>query len=406
MEIEFIKTKLLVKYPFLWSIVVNCVCIEDRVVKNICTSGKKIYYNPDFIGSITDDEQVFVFAHSIFHIVFNHELRGKGKDIELWGIATDAVVNALLNQDGFSIPLGAVYIPGAENYDADGMYEKLLEEKKSGSWIHNEQKNQNGFFISKIDEKVHCDYDDHSSWNRTSKSKNVNDLESEKMIKLGERESFRKNKTYHKKQLKELRDSLIGQSSGCDTSKEKSKVNNIGIAKPFIDWRGVLKDSIRYVFDWSFRNATIEDGAVSAHLDKLETPEVEIGIDISGSVSLELIRIFLRECKNILRISKIKVGFFDVCFYGFNEIRCEDDIDNLEIPRGGGTDFNAVVNAFSGSVKNRIIFTDGAGGMPDKSLDAIWVVFGDDEINPIGGKVIYVDDEQIIDNYVKKKTLY
>ena len=30
--------------------------------------------------------------------------------------------------------------------------------------------------------------------------------------------------------------------------------------------------------------------------------------------------------------------------------------------------------------------------MPSKKIDAIWIVFGDKEIHPNGGKVIYIDN--------------
>lgn len=33
--------------------------------------------------------------------------------------------------------------------------------------------------------------------------------------------------------------------------------------------------------------------------------------------------------------------------------------------------------------------------MPDMATDAIWIVFGDEKINPKGGKVIYVTLEQL-----------
>ena len=32
--------------------------------------------------------------------------------------------------------------------------------------------------------------------------------------------------------------------------------------------------------------------------------------------------------------------------------------------------------------------------MPNKALDAIWIVFGDRKIQPNGGKVIQISDEQ------------
>ena len=111
----------------------------------------------------------------------------------------------------------------------------------------------------------------------------------------------------------------------------------------------------------------------------------------------DLLRNFLRECKNILTFSKMKAGCFDTVFYGFHDIRNEKDIDDMVFEGGGGTDFNAAVNAFTLRVDNRIIFTDGQAPMPDKPMNAIWVVYGDEEIAPDGGTVIRISPEQLND---------
>ena len=46
-------------------------------------------------------------------------------------------------------------------------------------------------------------------------------------------------------------------------------------------------------------------------------------------------------------------------------------------------------------VDNRIIFTDGQAPAPDKFLNAVWVVYGDAEIKPMGGRVISIKPEQL-----------
>ena len=99
--------------------------------------------------------------------------------------------------------------------------------------------------------------------------------------------------------------------------------------------------------------------------------------------------------KNILHYTKLKVGCFDTEFYGFHEIRTEEDIENMRFEGDGGTDFNVAVGAFSRRVENKIIFTDGEAPMPDMPLDAIWIVFGGERINPKGGKVINITQEQL-----------
>lgn len=77
-------------------------------------------------------------------------------------------------------------------------------------------------------------------------------------------------------------------------------------------------------------------------------------------------------------------------------IRKEKDIDELAYKGGGGTNFNAAVHAFSRRVKNKIIFTDGDAEMPDTPMDAIWVVFGKEDIRRMGGGVVYITQEQLM----------
>ena len=214
---------------------------------------------------------------------------------------------------------------------------------------------------------------------------------------MGEKDAFKKNLEDKKKQLEELKEAISKQASqaGTSTNRDVRTVNDIGTAKPIVDWRYVLREAIKYDVDWSYKNATLEYGVVTANLEEQPMPETEIVLDTSGSINEVLLKNFLRECKNILQHTKLKVGCFDTEFYGFHEIRTEEDIENMEFVGGGGTDFDVAVGAFSRRVENKIIFTDGEASMPDMPLDAIWIVFGGKRINPKGGKVIHITPEQL-----------
>ncbi|HIU11300.1 MAG TPA: hypothetical protein IAB65_01230 [Candidatus Onthocola stercorigallinarum] len=398
MNIDSIKRRLLVKYPFFGSVVANSNFIAEPAIETAGTDGTTIYYNPNFIESITNEEQTFVFAHEICHIAFNHIFRSEGKDKELWNIATDSIINAFLKQDGLPMVEGGVDIPDAINYDAEEMYKKLLEEKK-------QQKQQD------------VGHDTHSMWDNAikkkrqeqqSQSQQLDEKQNEeqekkrneeikKLTELGEKEAFKQNKIARKKQLEELREALASKSHGHGsiTNSERRNITDIGMSEPLIDWRRLLKEAVKYDVDWSYRNAGIEDGVVTAYLEEMPRPETEIVLDTSGSINETLLRNFLRECKNILQTSKVKVGCFDTQFYGFAEIKDVSDIDNLKFYGGGGTDFDAAVNAFTRRVENKIIFTDGYANMPSTPIDAIWIVFGGIKINPVGGKVIHIDEKQL-----------
>lgn len=424
MNLESIKRRLLVKYPFFGSVVASSNFIAEKSVRTAETDGQNIYYNPDFIESVTNDQQTFIFAHEICHIAFDHIYRSEGKDKKLWNIATDAVINAFLKQDKLPMVEGGVDIPEAINFDAEEMYKKLLSEKNqqsNQSQNGNSQKqegNQSNGGSSKTSNKEEkqqdVGHDTHSMWTkavekkhqegqnhhdekRNKEQENKKNEEIKKLTKLGERETFKQNKIERKKQLEDLRKALASQSHGCGntTNGEIRNITNIGISKPLIDWRKLLKQAVKYDIDWSYQNAEIENGVITAHLEEIPRPETEIVLDTSGSIDETLLRNFLRECKNILQTSKVKVGCFDTKFYGFTEIKNVSDIDNLPFYGGGGTDFEVAVKAFTRRAENKIIFTDGYADMPSTPMDAIWIVFDGTEIKPLGGKVIYIDDEQL-----------
>lgn len=535
-DIETIKKKLLVKYPFFGSVVANVKYKENKNVATAATDGQIIYYNLEFAEKLNIDEQIFLIAHEVCHIAFDHVLKIEGKDPELWNIATDAVINAFLKKDGLTIIKGGVDIAEAIKYDAEQLYEKLLKEKKekqkqesqkqqqksqgdkqqnklkgsqtqqsksqqeknskqqtkdnsekqneqnksepgkneqsySGKSQENQsqdssQQNNNSFFgtpsgdqeqkenkdnerdgesssqikneqkDSQLDgnssqqgenqkEKQDVGHDSHSLWedavkkhkekqskeekdnlskeeSHTDKTQNKTDKtavekKQEECKKIGEKESFKKNREEKKKMLEKLKEQIMKQAfqAGSNTSENIRKVTDIGTDKPLIDWRYVLREAIKYDVDWSYRNATIENGVVVPRLEKLPTPEAEIVLDTSGSIDEILLRNFLRECKNILKYSRLKVGCFDTKFYGFHEIRTEKDIENMEFVGGGGTDFDVAVGAFTRRVENKIIFTDGIASMPQKPMNVIWIVFGGKKITPKGGKVIQIDEKQL-----------
>ena len=88
----------------------------------------------------------------------------------------------------------------------------------------------------------------------------------------------------------------------------------------------------------------------------------------------------------------VMLGHIFPVFYGFHDIRTDEDIDKLEFPGGGGTDFDVAADAFTMRADNRIVFTDGEADEPGRILDAIWVIYGDEKLEPPGGTVIHIPD--------------
>jgi hypothetical protein len=447
-DIDRIKRKLLIKYPTFGSVIANLEFQESIDIATSETDGKVLLYNPKFLGDLSEKQQIFIFAHEVCHVAFEHIFRSEGKDKRLWKTATDSVINALLKQDGLPMVEGVVNIPEAINYDADEMYNKLLEKEKNkqeqqsgqgnqgqqNSQDNQEQQNLQGNqqeqnSQSQQEETTGIGHDTHSLWDKaiedrkkeqqkeaekkeqeqrqTKKREKAEGKEQEKketeekskFVEQGEKETFKQNKIERRKQLQELSRELANKSSheaGDGIQREGKSLSDIGIATPLIDWRKLLKQAIRYDEEYTRKNARMRNGYFRHRIEQIPMPEAEILLDTSGSVSEVLLKNFLRECKNILDNSKVKVGCFNTEFHGFTELKNPEDIDNMRFPIGGGTDFNAAVGAFSRKAPNKIIFTDGKANMPKETVrNVIWVVFGDKKINPKGGKVINITGEQL-----------
>lgn len=421
MNIDNIIRKLLIKYGCFGKEVANTKFIENVDIGTAATDGSVVYYNPQFLEKLDVEQQVFILAHEICHIALNHILRSEGRDQRLWNIATDGVINAWLVHDGLKFVEKCINIPEAINMDAEELYDKLLKEQKDNNKEQDNNKQSsksNG--ENKDDEQV--GHDSHGMWkeaiekkkhegsgksesnenNKENSSQSENNDQNEENRQdednsISEREVFTKNIEEKKEQLKKLRDELTGKSkqAGNGTDSSQFTMEDVGVGKKIVDWRRLLKENTRYKVGWSYQNASIENNVLMPNLIKKPYAETEILLDTSGSIDDELLRNFLRECKNILQVSRMKVGCFDTKFYGFTEIKSDKDINEMKFYGRGGTNFDVAVDAFSQRVDNKIIFTDGWANMPKKSVNAIWIVFGDCKINPPGGKVIYINESDL-----------
>ncbi len=368
-DILALQRKVITMYPYFGGIAANLEYVENEQKEPIKRDGDAISYDPRIMAELSENDRLFVLAHELCHIALEHDARGRGKDVAVWETAADAVVNQLLKRDGLEIIKGGVDHPEAIDYDTEQYYEILLQEKLAIDLT--------GGMLEGQDTPV--------GEEDTSRKDSDEDLdgEGEEPETGQEQVSAEDNDDEDGEDTDEDEYVLVEKTeseAGNSVSRDTRDMTEIGAAPPIIDWRFLLQDSINYDVDWSYKNAVIDDSVVRPTLQETTIPETEIVLDTSWSVDEDLLQCFLRECKNLLQISKLKVGCFDTVFYGFHEIRTEKDLDEMVFEGGGGTDFNAAVDAFSLRADNRIIFTDGEAPMPEKDIGAIWIIYGDKKI--------------------------
>ena len=137
------RRNLLIKYPFIGSIALRMemVPVRDIRVRTACTDGNSVYFDIAFLSSLSHDEQTFVLAHEVWHAVMMHLVRRQNRIPELFNIATDKEVNAMLQKDEL-IPPKDLLFPTEEEEGkcAEEIYEMLLKKMKKQQMSSNGSK--------------------------------------------------------------------------------------------------------------------------------------------------------------------------------------------------------------------------------------------------------------------------
>ena len=424
------KRKILAKYPRFASEIAAANVIYDKNLKyhTAATDGKNVYIDPDYFASLSEDDRMFLIAHEVLHIKFMHMYRLKDKngverDMDLWNEATDAIINANLERDGFKIKEGYINRPEALGYSAEEFYQILLKEKQRGRKSpQNKSNGENNDQKSTEKAESHEFGDDHSMWEKAfenyeeKKAEKISDetktdakpkQEQEENIDIDENAEFTANR---QEKIQRFKNKTKAQDKIMKRFASPIDFNNLGTSQEEIDWRRILERNIKKPdVVWSRRRG-IKENNYAYRLEETEVDDeaiTEVMLDISGSVDINLLRAFLRQLKPLLRESKLKVGCFNTKFWDFVDINSNDEIDNFSISAeamewSGGTDLDLPVRSFSKDKDiNKIIFTDGftnSWNMPKSDLrreNVIWLVYGNTSFKPICGKVIYISERQL-----------
>ncbi len=379
-DLDRIKRKTLNRYPSFAKIMTSMEFINTNEISIAGTDGEKIYYNSNSLNNMDEKEQIFIFAHELCHIALRHVERKENRNNKLWNYVTDAIINDYLKKDG-PILSSAIELEGASYYDAEALYDKIIKEKSDKE-------------ISSLKDG----HTSHEKWDNNKKVISNKNNDSKDSNELNKEQSFFEELTNDKKEyLKKIKEELERKQSDL-FSDEVNRKTKIGKSNYIIPWSYYLRDAMNEDMDWSYRNSKIEYGVITPSLEEIKYPVTEVLLDTSGSINNEVLKGFLKECKNILQYTKLKIGCFDNKFFGFYPIRNEKDLEEMPIMGGGGTNFDIAVNSFSRRVENKVIFTDGEAFMPKKRMNILWIVTSGNIIKPLSGRVIYINSNDLLSN--------
>ncbi|MDM0116884.1 VWA-like domain-containing protein [Variovorax sp. J22R133] len=99
--------------------------IARKKTPTLAVDGKRVFYDPPFILSMTPAVTKSALAHEVMHCVFEHIGRRNGRNPGKWNSAGDYVINQVLEDSGFELGKGWLIEPAFKNMSADHIYSLL-----------------------------------------------------------------------------------------------------------------------------------------------------------------------------------------------------------------------------------------------------------------------------------------
>jgi predicted metal-dependent peptidase len=373
---------LLLKAPFFGNLATRMTLVNaDAWCATAATDGRKFYYNSEFVNKMPLKQVEFLVGHEVLHAVYDHMGRREHRDPKISNIAADFCVNSdLIDQKiGEKITVvGLLYDPKYRGMSYEEVYDDLM-------------KNANKIDINKLLQQV---LDDHMD-GEDGEGDGDGDVDgSGKRPKLtaDERKAIRD----------EVKEAVMQAAQAVGAGNLPGGVKRMikDLTEPMIGWKELLEQQIQSTIknDYTFARP----GRKSWHLDAIlpaqkpgETIDIVIGIDTSGSIGPEDLKVFFSEIKGIMDSYteyKIVVMGWDTEIGGVGEFTSDnmEDITTFDPQGGGGTDPMCVweyLKEHNIEPKKLIMFTDYCffGWTPDEVegyCDTVWIIKGNPNAEP------------------------
>jgi len=372
------RIDLQLKAPFFGYLVLHLNLIEIEGLET-CAIDKNanLYYDPDFINALYEEEILGVLAHEIWHVITEDFDRQNNRVQSLWNIATDIINNEMIISNGFDLPDIAL-MPRSHEIEIGG------------------------YKIENINEKIAEQIYDEIEQNIPKTSSNSWDIH---IYQGGEERIADKIKSGEIALPSEIGKDWKQILSEATTYAKMKNNTPIGLDRyidnilfPKLNWKQILRKylisiipmDMSYTFP-SKASIVSECWGQSYYLPSVvdvEGVDVIVSIDTSGSISKEELTEFISELISLgksFEAINIVVLICDTKIYEVYEFKNSNinKIKNIVIRGGGGTSHKPVYNWIKNNKPNAKLllnFTDGFTEFPSQSnslerkLETIWLL--------------------------------
>ena len=394
MRLKQAKIKLLFNQPFFGTLIMHLPLVDVTDAgwcPTAAVDGRHIYYNREFFDKLDIDEIQFVLCHEVLHVAFDHFGRRSHRDPSWWNMANDYVINGLLTKD----KIGKMPTEKVQVKDENGKASQrvgLYDEK----------------YVGWTSEAVYDDLEKRKVKKEMTLDVHLNAGKDGKNGKNGIPIEIDEN------QLKEIRDAMKGkvlQAATAAAGRLPAGLKRLihDLVEPKVNWKDLLRQSIQSCltddFTWTRPNRRhMYGGIFLPTLKKDETIDIQVAIDMSGSISDAMSKEFLSEVHGIMdQYHDFKIGIlcFDTQVYNYKEFTKDTQSELLTYKPmgGGGTDFGCVWRYWEKEdirPKLALWFTDGfpcGDWGPSNYADTLWVITegAKTRVEPPFGRYAYFD---------------
>lgn len=390
--------------PFFGYLVQYLKIIEsDRVPTAGITEDTRVFYNPEFVESITEDELKGILAHEVMHKAMEGFKRKGNRQDKKWNVAQDLVINHILaNENGFALPEMGM-IP-----DTNGTFE--FQDGSTIEDIGDKNFEQVYDLVPKSEVPEDAGFDihikmdgdgDEQGQGQAGGAGGDEDGDEDMGVGLGDGEEGEdgdeEGAGLGDKDLDDVDwDSVVTQAAEHAASQGSEPGGLEGLLEVKqegeIDYKRLISQTIssHVPSDYTFTSPSKRSRAIGEYLPSVTEDEgldVIVTLDTSGSVSDELLRRFVGEIKNLVdTFENVKMTVIqhdskvqDVKEY--NNAK-SSEFERIEIKGRGGTShvpvFERIEEEMVGNGPTVVIgLTDGYTTVPDmipNIEEMIWVL--------------------------------
>jgi predicted metal-dependent peptidase len=387
------RVKLLLEKPFFGNLATRLKLVDaSSWCKTAATEGRHFYYNREFIKGLTPAELLFLIGHEVLHCVYDHMGRKGGRDHKIHNMAADYIVNYTLHQEQVGkMPTGGLYEPDkyTDEMTSEEVYELLMKNST----------------VIKMPLDMHLD----GSGGEGDEDGDGNSDGGVEVRVMGKDGPPKLTQEDMDQIRNEIRAATIqaAQAAGADKTPAGVKRLIDAFTQPKMDWRALLDTHIQSALKDDFTFSKINKrswnaGVILPGMNYMNTIDIAIAIDTSGSMTEEMLRDILGEVKGIMETFKdfkLTLWTFDTSVYNVKTFTHDnlDEILEYEPQGGGGTLFECNWDFMKeeGLEPHRfVMFTDGypGGSWGDENyVDTLFVIHGTTSITAPFGLTAYYE---------------